>query len=110
VSYAADPADAGHQAGVYAGRILKGEKPENLAVQQTTKVELVFNLKAATSLGLTVPLPLIGRADAVIDRERSVAAELESVIGPSRRFERRAGKSEVRARPEVVGSGSNQRF
>jgi putative tryptophan/tyrosine transport system substrate-binding protein len=67
VSYAADPADAGHQAGVYAGRILKGEKPENLAVQQTTKVELVFNLKTATSLGLTVPLPLIGRADAVIE-------------------------------------------
>jgi putative ABC transport system substrate-binding protein len=67
VSYAADPADAARQAAVYAGRILRGEKPENLPVQQTTKVELVFNLKTAKSLGLTVPLPLIGRADAVIE-------------------------------------------
>ena len=67
VSFAADPVNAGRQAAVYAGRILKGEKPEDLPVQQTTKVELVFNLKTAKSLGLTVPLPLIGRADAVIE-------------------------------------------
>jgi putative tryptophan/tyrosine transport system substrate-binding protein len=67
VSYAADPVDAARQAAVYAIRILKGEKPENLPVQQTTKVELVFNLRTARSLGLTVPLPLIGRADAVIE-------------------------------------------
>jgi putative ABC transport system substrate-binding protein len=67
VSFAADPVDAARQAGVYAGRILKGEKPDDLPVQQTTKVELVFNLKTARSLGLTVPLPLIGRADAVIE-------------------------------------------
>jgi putative tryptophan/tyrosine transport system substrate-binding protein len=67
VSYAADPVDAARQAAVYAARILKGEKPENLPVQQTTKVELIFNLKTAKSLGLVVPLPLIGRADAVIE-------------------------------------------
>jgi putative ABC transport system substrate-binding protein len=47
VSYAADPVDAARQAAVYAARILKGEKPENLPVQQTTKVELIFNLKTA---------------------------------------------------------------
>jgi putative tryptophan/tyrosine transport system substrate-binding protein len=67
VSYSADPVDAGRQAGVYAGRILKGEKPESLPVQQTTKTELVLNLKTAKSLGLTVSLPLIGRADALIE-------------------------------------------
>jgi putative ABC transport system substrate-binding protein len=67
VSYAGDPVDAGRQAAVYAGRILKGEKPEGLPVQQTTKVELVFNLKTAKSLGPTVPLPFIGRADEVIE-------------------------------------------
>jgi putative tryptophan/tyrosine transport system substrate-binding protein len=67
VSYSADPVDAGRQAGAYAGRILKGEKPESLPVQQTTKTELVLNLKTAKSLGLTVPLPLIGRADALIE-------------------------------------------
>jgi putative tryptophan/tyrosine transport system substrate-binding protein len=67
VSYAADPVDAARQAAVYAARILKGEKPENLPVQQTTKVELIFNLKTAKALGLVLPLPLIGRADAVIE-------------------------------------------
>ena len=67
VSYAADPVNAGRLAAVYAGRILKGEKPENLPIQQTTKTELVLNLKTAMSLGLAVPLPLIGRADALIE-------------------------------------------
>jgi putative ABC transport system substrate-binding protein len=67
ISYGASLEEASRVAGIYAGRIIKGEKPQNLSIQQSTKIQLVINLKTAEKFGIAVPTSLLVRADEVIE-------------------------------------------
>ena len=67
MSYEGDSVESFRVAGTYVGRILKGENPADLPVQQSAKVELIINMKTAKFLGITFPLDVLGRADVVIE-------------------------------------------
>jgi putative tryptophan/tyrosine transport system substrate-binding protein len=67
IAYSSDEVEYYRLVGTYAGRILKGDKPSDLPVHQSTKVELIINLSTAKALGITVPLSILGRADELIE-------------------------------------------
>ena len=67
ISYGGDVAESYRLAGVYVGRLLKGEKPSDLPIQEVTKVELIINLKTAKAFGISLPSPILERADEVIE-------------------------------------------
>jgi putative ABC transport system substrate-binding protein len=67
MSYGASLKDASRRLGIYAGQVLKGDKPAEMPIEQSVKIELILNMKTAKSLGVTFPLTLLGRADEVIE-------------------------------------------
>jgi len=109
MSYGSNLTDAWRQVGAYAGHMLKGTKPAELPIAQSSKFELVINNETARMLGITVPATLLSTADEVIEWFLHIAAMHGSIVGTFEKCRRGPKTSDIGGRPDVKVRRSNRR-